>query len=70
MNVTSALSILPSNLTLLMIAVLLVTGVLVFYALRTKGDVRAEVSHGRTVFKLEAKERKGANKVKTKASNL
>ena len=62
MNTISALSILPSNLTLLIIAVLVVAGVLVLYALRTKGDVRAEVSHGRTVFKLEAKERKTARK--------
>jgi hypothetical protein len=29
------------------------------YALYKKGDVRAELSHGRTVLKLEARERKG-----------
>lgn len=42
-----------------------VSGVLVFiglvalicYALRSKGDVTAELSHGSTVFKLVAKER-------------
>jgi hypothetical protein len=62
MNTISALSILPTNLTLLVIAALLVTAGLVFYALRTKGDVRAVVSHGRTLFKLEAKERKSGHK--------
>ena len=36
---------------------LLVVGGIVWYALRTKGDVCAMFSHGRTVLKLEAKER-------------
>lgn len=58
MNTLSVLSTLPSNLALLVVAALLVTGGLVFYALYKKGDVRAIFSHGRTVFKLEAKERK------------
>jgi hypothetical protein len=58
MNALSVLSILPSNLALLFIAILLIAGGLVFYALYKKGDVRAVVSHGRTVFTLEAKERK------------
>ena len=62
MNVTSVLSIWPSNFVLLIISALLVTGGLVFYALYKKGDVRAVVSHGRTVFKLEAKERKVVRK--------
>ncbi len=30
---------------------------LIYYALRTKGHVRAEFTHGATVFRLEAKER-------------
>ena len=30
---------------------------LVFYALRTKGDVFAKLSHGLTTFELQAKER-------------
>jgi hypothetical protein len=34
-----------------------VCGGLVFYALRTKGDVSARISHGLTSFELEAKER-------------
>jgi hypothetical protein len=42
-----------------------VMGLLVFYALRSKGDgdVRAEISHGSTMFKLEVKGRP-ASKVK------
>jgi len=31
---------------------------LVWYALRIKGDVRAAFSHGKTLFELEAKQRK------------
>jgi hypothetical protein len=33
-------------------------GGLVLYALYKKGDVRAEMSHGKTVFTLEAKEQR------------
>jgi FtsH-binding integral membrane protein len=58
MTLSSVVSIVPNNIAFLFGIILLVAGGLVWYALRTKGDVRAEVSHGRTVFKLEAKERK------------
>jgi hypothetical protein len=58
MNALSALSILRSNLAVCFSAILLVIGGLVFYALYKKGDVRAMFSHGRTVFELEAKERR------------
>jgi len=54
----SALSSVPGNLVLYFVIFLLVTGGLVWYALYQKGDVRAELSHGRTILKLEAKERK------------
>jgi hypothetical protein len=30
----------------------------IWYAIYKKGDVRAEISHGKTVFRLEAKERR------------
>lgn len=62
MNTPSVLSILPSDLVLLVVAAFLVTGGLVFYALYKKGDVRAIFSYGRTVFKLEAKERNRGGK--------
>jgi hypothetical protein len=40
-------------------AVLIVSGgfALMWYTIYKKGDFRAELSHGRTVFKLEAKEK-------------
>jgi hypothetical protein len=57
-NALSALSILPSNLVLFVIVIFLIAGGLVFYALYKKGDVRAVMSHGKTVFTLEAKERR------------
>jgi lipid-A-disaccharide synthase-like uncharacterized protein len=42
----------------IMVAVgMFVCGGLVFYALRTKGDVSARLSHGLTSFELQAKER-------------
>jgi|GEM_PF-3475997 len=39
------------------VVVLLVVGALIWYALYRKGDVRAEFTHGKTVFKLEARDR-------------
>jgi len=53
---------LPGNIVVFFAIICLIAGALVWYALHTKGDVRAEVSHGRTVFKLEAKERKSARR--------
>jgi len=41
------------------LVVLVVGGALIGYALYRKGDVRAEFAHGKTIFKLEAKDRKG-----------
>lgn len=52
-----ALSLISGNIEIFL-AVIFVSAVgLVFYALYKKGDVRAVFSHGRTVFRLEAKER-------------
>jgi hypothetical protein len=41
---------------------IVVVGSIIFYALRCKGDVRAEFSHGSTMFKLEAKAKKNGRK--------
>jgi len=41
----------------LLTVLVLVCGGLIFYALRTKGDVFARLSHGLTSFELQAKER-------------
>jgi hypothetical protein len=53
----SALSLVPGTFAPYFAIFLLVVGGLVWYALRTKGDVRAVFSHGKTVLELEAKER-------------
>lgn len=42
----------------LALTVVIVFGGLVFYALRIKGDVFAELSHGKTTFKFDAKDRR------------
>lgn len=53
---------LPSGLVVVFAIAALVTAGLVFYALYSKGDVRAEFSHGSTRFRLEAKDRMAAKK--------
>lgn len=48
----------PSVMFMMLAALfIIVAAVLIYYALRSKGDVRAELSHGSTVFKLEASDR-------------
>jgi hypothetical protein len=58
----SALSVLPGTFAIYFAISLLVVGGLVWYALRTKGDVRAVFSHGKTLLELEAKERNQLHK--------
>lgn len=38
--------------------VIIICGILVFYALRIKGDVFAEFSHGKTILRIDAKDRR------------
>jgi hypothetical protein len=57
MNVSLLLPIVPWNVSLYLAIPLLIFGGLVWYALRTKDHVHAMFSHGKTVFKLEAKQR-------------
>jgi hypothetical protein len=45
------------DLWIFLSVVALTVGVIVLYALYCKGDVFAELSHGPTSFKLQAKER-------------
>lgn len=47
----------PSSLGVYLLMLPLILGGILVYTLYKKGDVRAQVSHGRTVFKLEAKEK-------------
>jgi hypothetical protein len=46
-----------SIVTFLTVIAVIFAGILL-YALHKKGDVRAVLSHGKTMFELEAKERK------------
>jgi len=55
--VVSTLASVPGNIAFYFVITLLIFGCLLWYALYKKGDVRAVVSHGKTVFELEAKER-------------
>ena len=41
---------------------IIVVGSIIVYALRCKGDVRAEFSHGSTTFKMEAKAKKNGRR--------
>ena len=38
-------------------------GGLIFYALRNKGDVFAELSHGKTTFRIDARDRRNSKKL-------
>ena len=62
MNISSALSFIPSGLMAFIVIFMIASGVVV-YVMRIKGDVLAEMSHGKTLFKLEAKERRNSTKV-------
>ena len=53
---TSFLSGLPA-LALVVLIVVIVSGILIFYALRVKGDVFAELSHGKTTLRIDARDR-------------
>jgi hypothetical protein len=44
--------------TLVVLTVIIVVGILIFYALRTKGDVFAELSHGKTTIRIDARDRR------------
>lgn len=59
MNISALILGFPTSLVILFILTLFVIAVLVLYALRTKGDVFAEFSHGSMKFRLEAKDRMG-----------
>ena len=47
-----------TSLAMLFWPVLVVVGLLIWYALRNKGDVSAEIAHGNSHFKLEAKDKR------------
>jgi len=45
-------------LTLLAFLVVFMGGSLVFYALKTKGDVSASLTHGRTILRIDARDKR------------
>jgi hypothetical protein len=49
-------------LALLILTIIIVFGGLVFYALRTKGDVFAELSHGKTAFRFDARDKRNTKR--------
>jgi len=44
------------------VAVVIVFALLVLYALRNKGDVCAEITHGRTVLRFNARDKRGKSR--------
>jgi hypothetical protein len=55
--IASFASGLPS-VELVVLTVVVVAAILVIYALRTKGDVFAELSHGKTTLRIDARDRR------------
>jgi hypothetical protein len=47
----------------LVIVIVAVIGGLIFYALRNKGDVFAELSHGKTTFRIDARDRRNTKRL-------
>jgi hypothetical protein len=45
------------------LTIIIVFGGLVFYALRIKGDVFAELSHGKTTFRFDARDRRNTKRL-------
>jgi hypothetical protein len=56
------LSTTPLNIAIIVALCVLGFWALIWYALRIKGDVRAAFSHGKTLFEIEAKERRADRK--------
>jgi len=54
---TSLLSTLPA-FAVAAALVVIVAGILIWYALRSKGDVFAELTLGKTTFKIDARDRR------------
>jgi hypothetical protein len=60
--IASLISGLPV-LALFALAFVVVSGILIFYALRIKGDVSAELSHGKTTLRINARDRRGSRRI-------
>jgi hypothetical protein len=60
--IASFASSLPAFALIALIFVIVGAGIMVCYALCIKGDVFAELSHGKTTFRLNAKDRRQSRK--------
>ena len=60
--IASLASSLPA-FAFVVLAIVLVAGILIFCALRMKGDVFAELSHGKTTFRIDARDRRNRRKL-------
>jgi hypothetical protein len=60
--IASLASSLPA-LALVVLTFVVVGGILIFYALRTKGDVFAELSHRKTTLRINARDRRNRRKL-------
>ena len=56
--IVATFSGIPWNIAIFCAVIFLVAAAVLFYALYKKGDVRAVLSHGKTLLALEAKERR------------
>ena len=60
--IASIASTLPT-FAFIVLAIVLVAGILIFCALRMKGDVLAELSRGKTTFRIDARDRRNRRKL-------
>jgi hypothetical protein len=62
--ITYLASSLPVFAGAVVIIIIVVFGGLVFYALRTKGDVFAELLFGKTAFRFDARDRRNTKRLR------
>lgn len=58
----ASLAAIPPVVALVALIFVIISALLIFYALRIKGDVFAELSHGKTTFRIHARDRKYSRK--------
>ena len=51
-------------LIIVVLTIIVVFGGLLFYALRIKGDVFAELSHGKTAFRFDARDKRNSRRLR------
>ncbi len=58
----ASLAAIPPVVALVAVIFVIISALLVFYALRIKGDVFAELTHGKTSFRIQARDRQYSRK--------